>query len=1009
MPPSVPAGKKDWAPPLVFAEYQLLWMLGRGGMGEVYLGHDKLLDRPVAIKFISTVAPDDNIKEQYLTEARAAARLQHPNVVTVHRVGEIDGRLYIVSEYVRGQTLELVQKPLPWHQALELGIGLTRGLAEAHRRGVLHRDIKPGNAILADNGEIKLLDFGLAKCMDRTGPLPIAAGPSSTSEETIAPTIDFNDPGAVAHLGGQGQKSAASPGKAGELPVVRVPLRASLRGHARQLLMAHNLPSLADASKTSGTYRRIAVTSSIKGTPMYMAPEVLTGLTATRRSDVYSMGALLFELCASVPPYYDVPLDQLQKIVPSRDAPPLVHIAPAVDVRFASVIDRCLKRNAAERYASGEELLEALEQLLSSAVANVPDGNPYRGLWPFEDNHRALFFGRRGEIGTLLGRMHTESCVVIAAESGIGKTSLCRAGILPLIKDGTLDNSSQWRIATLTIGRQPMRALVSALAPALEISENELQILLAADPLKLGNEIAARLPWGSKLLFFVDQLEELLTCCSLEEARAVSQALGALLSPRPQIRMLITVRSDQVSRVGVLPGLGEAMLRYLYILRPLSSERLREIVVSPALALGVRFEPSSLIDELVDFAAQTDGGLPLLQLTLAELWESREGTVISQATVDSIGGIRGALFRHADHVIGSMLADRRLLARRVLCTLMSASKTPIHSKESELLALDPAMPAVLDMLVRTRLVFARNTADGAIYEIAHTTLLSDWPSFQRWLTEFETVPGREPPTGAQIAAESHPAESGLKRRNWRYLLPIAGIFLGVAAYAGSALHSHRTLARQVDGYVQQGQRELVVARGLQEELRQLQDRALMAVDQQHSDEAEQLLTRAHGSALAADRAYSRASHQLEMALTVAGGRNELRETLADILYERALIAEADQQEGLLEDHLQRLVLYDVSSRYRQRWTRPGYLRITSVPASASVEVIRYGIDGQKRLAAATTVHLGSTPLPRVELEPGHYILIVSAPGFVTRRHPILIQRAEDIEQQLILQKLSPGP
>jgi serine/threonine protein kinase len=138
-------------------------------MGDVYLGHDLLLDRPVAIKFINAVEPDSMLREQFLTEARAAARLQHPNVVTVYRVGEIDGHPYIISEYIRGQALDRAKRPMPWQRVRELALGLARGLAAAHRRGVLHRDIKPGNVIIPSEGEVKLLDFGLAKFVDASG------------------------------------------------------------------------------------------------------------------------------------------------------------------------------------------------------------------------------------------------------------------------------------------------------------------------------------------------------------------------------------------------------------------------------------------------------------------------------------------------------------------------------------------------------------------------------------------------------------------------------------------------------------------------------------------------------------------------------------------------------------------------------------------------------------------------------------------------------------------------
>ncbi|HNI59466.1 MAG TPA: serine/threonine-protein kinase, partial [Pseudomonadota bacterium] len=157
---------KHWTPPKAFDEYRLLWPLGRGGMGAVYLGHDMLLDRAIAVKFISSLNPDAVSREQFLTEARAAARLQHPNVVTVYRVGEIDGRPYIIQEYLRGESLERMKKPLPWQQVLDLAIGLSRGLAAAHRRGVLHRDLKPGNVMLPTEGGVKLLDFGLAKLVD---------------------------------------------------------------------------------------------------------------------------------------------------------------------------------------------------------------------------------------------------------------------------------------------------------------------------------------------------------------------------------------------------------------------------------------------------------------------------------------------------------------------------------------------------------------------------------------------------------------------------------------------------------------------------------------------------------------------------------------------------------------------------------------------------------------------------------------------------------------------------
>src|SRR5690242_7485289 len=157
----------EWTPPDELEEYRLVRLLGRGTMGEVYLARDSLLDRPVALKFVRA-AGDPTARARFFDEARAIARLQHPNVVAIYRVAEVSGHPYLVSEYVRGHVLDQLQRPLPWRQVLALALDLTRGLASAHRRGVLHRDVKLANAMVTDDGCAKLLDFGLATMIDST-------------------------------------------------------------------------------------------------------------------------------------------------------------------------------------------------------------------------------------------------------------------------------------------------------------------------------------------------------------------------------------------------------------------------------------------------------------------------------------------------------------------------------------------------------------------------------------------------------------------------------------------------------------------------------------------------------------------------------------------------------------------------------------------------------------------------------------------------------------------------
>src|SRR5260370_789910 len=154
----------DWEPPNEFDGCQLRGCIGKGAMGRVYKAYEHGLHRLVAVKFVEAVRRSEpEAYEPFVLEARAIARLQRPNVVAIYRIGEVNGRPYIAYEWVRGETLDQLALPLLSERVLQIGIGLARGLAAVHQHNVLHRDIKPGNVILADGREAKLLDFGLAK------------------------------------------------------------------------------------------------------------------------------------------------------------------------------------------------------------------------------------------------------------------------------------------------------------------------------------------------------------------------------------------------------------------------------------------------------------------------------------------------------------------------------------------------------------------------------------------------------------------------------------------------------------------------------------------------------------------------------------------------------------------------------------------------------------------------------------------------------------------------------
>jgi serine/threonine protein kinase len=343
-----------FSPPTEVAEYRIVRLLGRGAMGQVYLAHDTLLDRPVAIKFIAA-EPSAAIRERFLVEARAIARLTHPNVVSVYRVGEHAGRPYLVSEFVRGQSLAELAKPVSVEQVLRIGLGLAAGLRAAHQSGVLHRDVKPANAILADGGEAKLLDFGLAKLLPSQEPVSSVSG----DEATLTPEL--------------AAKHSTEP----DSPTADVTLSApaAIERPAPPTGPASADPPLAPLSLTK--------TGALIGTPRYMAPEIFAGEAATARSDVYSLGALLFELLVGKPPFLEPDLARLSVAVRLHSAPPLRPLLPdgVLADRLAEVVDRCLRRDPQARYTDGAELHFALAELGPQATAGASAGSRRKVLF----------------------------------------------------------------------------------------------------------------------------------------------------------------------------------------------------------------------------------------------------------------------------------------------------------------------------------------------------------------------------------------------------------------------------------------------------------------------------------------------------------------------------------------------------------------------------------------------------------------------------------------------------
>jgi len=654
--------------PALIGEYRIVKEIGRGAMGSIFLARDTLLERDVALKLITAEELGDEAKALFFREARALARVSHPNVVAVHRVGEAEGKPFLVAELVSGSSLEALPKPLPWRRAVTLGIGITRGLAAAHRRKVLHRDIKPANIMLSDEGEPKLVDFGLAKMLEE-GDSALYTG----------------------------------------------------------------APSAAPASRWS----RVTRSGEIAGTPLYMAPETLLGAQATEQSDIYSVGAVLYELVTGLAPRDTLPEEiPLDAWISSNPSPLEERASGAVHPRFARVVARCLAALPGDRFATAEALEEALEVLRDDQDAGeIPAGNPYRGLETFEIEHRGFFYGRETDIRAVGGRLRAAPLVVVAGDSGVGKSSLCKAGVLPRLLAEARDRGREQRVLALVPGRHPMAALESAITPLL--SETRLSTLLDADHAALYRAFSWGLGQNEDLVLFVDQLEELCTLSEPAEVEAFGEAL-LRASSGPRVRVLATLRGDFITEVARIGSLGPVLAESLYLLRPMSEEGIRAAIVKPALRKGVSFESEELVDELVRASAEMPGGLPLLEFALAEVWAARgpDSAVLTRQALRSIGSVSGALARHADAVLEALGPAERSAARRVLLQLTNSNRTRMRRTWEELGGEGAETRAAIDALVRGRLIVARKGGgEERVYEVAHEALLREWDTLRGWIEE----------------------------------------------------------------------------------------------------------------------------------------------------------------------------------------------------------------------------------------------------------------------------------
>jgi eukaryotic-like serine/threonine-protein kinase len=283
---SVLAKQKELVPGQEFGRYKLLEMLAAGGMGEVYLAEDPTLERKVALKFLPQLFTTDSERVRRLEmEARSASALNHPNILTIYEIGEIDSIHYIATEYIDGPTLreQMAKQPLSISEALNVATQIASALDAAHAAGIVHRDIKPENIMLRTDGIVKVVDFGIARHHDE----------SVASEES---------------------------------------------------------------------------SSVLMGTVKYMSPEQTLEETLDARSDIWSLGVVLYEMLAGRVPFDGKNDNEIRAAIVNENPPSLSHV-PA---KLQHLVDKALCKRSEDRYQTAKELRDDLEKIQRASRERLP-------------------------------------------------------------------------------------------------------------------------------------------------------------------------------------------------------------------------------------------------------------------------------------------------------------------------------------------------------------------------------------------------------------------------------------------------------------------------------------------------------------------------------------------------------------------------------------------------------------------------------------------------------------
>jgi WD40 repeat protein/serine/threonine protein kinase len=692
--------------------YELREMIGAGGFGAVYRAYQPLIKRDVAMKIIlPDYANHPEFIRRFEFEAQLVARLEHIHIVALYDYWRDPQGAYLIMRWLRGGSLRsrLKQGPIDNDTAVRVVEQIASALAVAHRRGVVHRDIKPDNILFDEEGNAYLADFGIAK---------------DVHEVTLdgEQTAEMDDEG-------------------------------------------------------------------LTGSPFYLAPEQARSLPVSSRTDIYSLGIVIYEMLTGQPPFKGdqglmaILLQHINTPVPSAldlrpdlppDVDPVIQRATAKDPdsRYADTLElsvafrrAMLAQDEAERAAQPgapalrdtsamDEVLVITKPISPSTLIIVPSeqiANPYKGLQAFQEADAEDFFGRDLLIARLLDRLkepdELSRFLAVIGPSGSGKSSVVKAGVIPALRRGALPDSDRWYMVEMVPGADPFRELVAALLAVASDAPESLLERLRSDVRGLRDAVETILPPGAEcgLVLTIDQFEEVFTLVEDEAARVhfLNALQTAVTDPDCRFRLIITLRADFYDRPLLYPGFGELVRKRNEVVLPLSLDEMREAIIAPTERVGLSVE-SGLVAAIVAEIAEQPGALPLLQYALTELFERREANVLTLDAYHASGGVLGALARRAEELYQETSPEGQDAMRQVFLRLVTLGEgvedTRRRADQAELMSVvadEALVTGLLDTLGRYRLVTFDHDPETRtpVVAVAHEALLREWERMRRWLDD----------------------------------------------------------------------------------------------------------------------------------------------------------------------------------------------------------------------------------------------------------------------------------